>query len=214
MISRLLIVYLIFSFFGHSQSKIKPEAFTLIGGKTFSSFIFKNSENINEHKFNYTDGSAFGLNMSFRWKARNMIRPEIIWNQAGAESLYGGNTLVWKMNYASVNIGYLYKIIDKENLYRFTLNAGLALGFDYLMNGSQTINKVSYDLKETNAFKSWDLKTSILLNAKYNITPSFYAGIEYRFGIGLNQIEREDSQYGQKTRNIGHLAGLNLGFNL
>jgi hypothetical protein len=209
-----IVGFILLNHFVWSQSKLTPAEFNLLGGKTYTSFLFKDSEGNKDQKYNYTNGNTFGLNMAFRIKSVHFIRPEFLIHQAGATTVYGGNELNWKLNYASLNMGYLFRFINEENRFRFSLKTGLTLGFNYFFNGTQTINKLSYDLKETEAFKPFDLTGSFLLNGKYNITQSFHAGIEYRFGMGLLQIENSDAEFGQTTRNIGHYALFSLGFKI
>ena len=195
-----------------SQSKLTPDNFNVFGGLSYSNFLFERSDGNTGPKFNYSSGKTFGLNISYRFKTRHYLRPELMIHQAGSASLYGGNDIIWKLNYSSLNCSYLYKIIDQENNFRYAIYTGVGMGFDYLLGGTQTINKLGYDLNETDAFKKWDVRTSILIKGKYNINPSFHIGLEYRFGVGLNQIENKDSEAGQKTRNIGHIGALLFGF--
>lgn len=210
----LFVLTILINFVSIAQSKLTPAEFNLIGGQTYSSFLFKDSQGNNDQKFNYMNGYTFGLNMAFRVKTKHFIRPELTFHQSGATTIYGGNELKWKLNYASVNFGYLFRLINEENRFRFSVQSGIAIGFNYFFSGTQKINDLSYNLRDTDAFKPIDLTGSFLLQGKYNITQSFHAGIEYRFNTGLTQIENSDAEFGQSTRNIGHFALLNLGFKI
>jgi hypothetical protein len=208
------ILFLSLVCFTHAQEKLTPAEFNLSGGRTFSSFLFTDSDGNKDQKFNLTGGNTYGVNMAFRVKSKHFIRPELLIHQAGATTVYGGNEVNWKLNYAAFNLAYLFRFVNEENRFRFSLQTGASIGIDYLVNGNQTINKLSYDLRDTEAFKPMDLTASFILNGKYNITQSFHAGIEYRFGLGLLQIENSDAEFGQSTRNIGHYAMFNLGFKI
>jgi hypothetical protein len=53
--------------------------------------------------------------------------------------------------------------------------------------------------------------TSLFANAQIKVTETLYLQFEYRFGIGLNQIEKD---VGEKTRNISNTALIGLSFKL
>jgi hypothetical protein len=197
-----------------AQSKLTPAEFNLTGGQSYTSFLFRDSEGNNDQKFNYANGYSFGLNMAFRVRSKHFLRPELLVHQGGATTVFGGNELKWKLNYASFNLGYLFRFVNEENRFRFSIQSGIAFGLNYFFQGTQNINDLSYNLRETEAFKPIDINGSFILQGKYNITQSFHAGIEYRFNQGFIQIENSDAEFGQKTRNIGHFALINLGFKI
>ena len=89
---------------------------------------------------------------------------------------------------------------------------GMIIGADYLAKGIQTIGLNRYNVQEINAITNWNVRSNVFLNNRLKVSDLMSIMFEYRFGIGLNQIEKNDADLDQKTRNIGHhfLLGLNI----
>lgn len=180
----------------------------LVGGKQFSTFTFKNSDDEKDQTLKYQMYNAFGINGVLE-KGRHMLRPEIMFRQAGAKTSINGNQINWKMNYFNLNFGYLYSIIETR---RFTIQPGIAIGGGYMINGEQEIGSTRLDIIEEESMTRFELSAMGMLNATAQLTNSFSIGLEYRFGIGLNHIENDLNE--QKTRNLYHGVMLNLGFSI
>jgi hypothetical protein len=180
----------------------------LIGGKQFSTFTFKNSENQKDETLKYVMLNAFGINGALE-NGRHNIRLEAIFRQAGAKTIFNGNQMNWKMNYMNFNIGYLYSIIDIED---FKLQSGIAFGIGYMLNGEQEYGNVRLDIKEEASMIPYEFSGMGILNGTVKISSTLYIGLEYRYGIGLNHIENDANN--QKTRNLYHGVMLSLGISL
>ena len=115
----------------------------------------------------------------------------------------------WKLNYLGVGASYLIDALTTENI---RVSPGLAFGMDYLLKGEQTIGTDRYNLNEDEVLKPWNLNASAMFNTRFKVTESFAIFMEYRYIIGLNQIEKQD--IGEKTRNMAHRALAGLSFNL
>jgi hypothetical protein len=59
--------------------------------------------------------------------------------------------------------------------------------------------------------KRLNIGSNVFANAKFKVTETLYLQFEYRFGYGLNQIEKDS---GEKTRNISNTAFIGLSFKL
>jgi len=54
----------------------------------------------------------------------------------------------------------------------------------------------------------------LIVGTKYLATQRVHLSIEYKFDCSIGQIEGEDASTGQKTRNIGHIGSVGVGFSL
>jgi hypothetical protein len=178
-------------------------------GKSFSSFLFKDANGNKDENLSYRSGNTYNLSVGLGFGSKHLLRPEIQYSEMGAKSSFLDAPVDWKLNYLGVGASYLYKLLNKETI---SLSPGVILGYDYLLKGEQTIGNTRYNLNQNDALKAWDLNAGLLLNSRFKVTESLYLNFEYRFNVGLNQIEKQDQ--GEKSKNIGHKALLGLSFNL
>ena len=205
---KILIVFLFIFSVHFLQGQLEPESLTISGGKNFSSFLFRNDNNQKDEQMSYEMLNSFGVNLSLR-NGNHILRPELMFRQAGARSDAEGLPLRWKMNYTEVNIAYLYRIFGKG---LFEVQSGLGISAGYMLNGEQYIGSQRISIIEENSMNRFDLGLQLLANAKAQLSDDFYLRLSYRFGVGITQIENE--QDNQRTRNIYHGVLLGLGFNL
>jgi hypothetical protein len=204
----LLLALLGSAFTIQSYAQMKLEEITLVGGKNFSSFLFKDSEGSKDKTLNYHMLNSFGIHFGLQG-GNHILRPEIMFRQAGAKSDFEGTALSWKMNYLDVNLAYLYSVVNTN---RFALSPGVGIGAGYMLNGDQYIGDTRYKIAESSALKRFDFGFHGIANFKAYITDYFSLSLEYRFGMGITQIENDVNA--QQSRNIYHSALLGLGFRL
>ncbi len=193
----------------YAQNEISLQQFNFNIGKNLTSFHYKNDSGVRDTNMSYKSGNQFEISFGIALDSRHLIRPEIIFNEAGAKSSFQSIDVTWKMNYIGAGTSYLFKVIDKPT---FSVSPGIRISFDYLLSGEQTIGMERYNVKKNDAFKVWDITAGANLNACYKVTEKLYLNMEYRFNSGLNQIEKKD--VGEKTRNIAHSTLIGLSFNL
>jgi hypothetical protein len=178
-------------------------------GKSFSSFLYKDANGNKDENLGYRSGNTYNLSVGFGFGSKHLLRPEIQYSEMGATSSFLDAPVDWKLNYLGVGASYLFKVLNKETI---SLSPGVNIGYDYLLKGEQTVGNSRYDLNELDALKAWDLNAGLLLNSRFKVTESLNLNFEYRFNMGLNQIEKQDQ--GEKSKNIGHKVQLGLSFNL
>jgi hypothetical protein len=200
-----LFIVVLVGFNAFSQ-KMDLDAVNLVGGLNFANFTFKDSQNHKDKQLKYQLYSAFGINVDIKG-GRHIIRPEILFRQAGAQTSVNGTHVNWKMNYINVNFNYLVAVFEGK---KFSIQPGVGIGIAYMMNGRQDIGENRLNIINEKSMRRFELNAMGVFNATAHLTPSFNLGLEYRFGIGLNQIESDINS--QKTRNLYHGIMLNLGF--
>lgn len=182
------------------------ESIHVLGGKTYASFLYRNSEAQKDDYLSFTGLNSYGLNFNFS-SDKHVLRPELMFRQAGATSESESLPVSWRMNYFDVNFAYLYKAIETSN---FEVSPGIALGAGYMLNGEQFVGETRYDIANNEALKRFDYGFQGIANFKAKISYNFHVSLEYRFGMGISQIENDITA--QQSRNIYHSALLGLGF--
>jgi hypothetical protein len=198
---------MIVGFLSFSQG-FKLDHISLVGGRNYSTFLFKDSEGNKDQKLDYEALKTFCINFNLI-TGRSIFRPELSFRQAGAKSDYEGTALSWKMNYLDMNLAYLINVLDSS---RFIIAPGIGLGAGYMLSGEQYIGSTRYSITDTKALKSFDLGFQGLMHFGARITENIYASLEYRFGMGITQIENDVNA--QKSRNISQAALLGIGIRL
>ena len=180
-------------------------------GKTFTTFMYEDSEGSPNENIRSRSGTSYSLNLGLTVGKKNMLRPEIIYQQSGAKSTVNNAPVEWSLNYIGAGLGYLYTAIEKES---FSLSPGFILNANYMMNGEQMIGTNSYNITEQDLLKPFDLVASLTLNSRFKVTDNLYINFDYRYGFGLIDVENVAGDENEKTRNMGHIASLGLSFNL
>jgi hypothetical protein len=210
----ILLVFALDNFLSFAQRNMRPEEVTLVGGRAFYSFLYKDNTPEDYLNFEYKPGFTYSVYYSLKFRYRNLLRFEGSAFQAGSRAIYAGNVIQWNLNYLSLGTSYLFKIIDKEQRKEFSIYAGPTIQCSYLARGQQVVNKLNYNLKETAGFKDWNFHGGLIVGTKYLATQRVHLSIEYRFDCSLGQIEGADAANGQISRNIGHIGTVGVGFSL
>lgn len=203
---KLILISVLFLSSTTFAQQLKLSTVNLVGGLHFANFTFKDSQNNKNKQLKYQLYSAFGVNLAIKGGIHT-LRPEILFRQAGARTSVNGTQVTWKMNYANINFVYLISVYQGK---KFSIQPGIGISASYMMNGRQDIGENRLNIIEEKSMNRFELGGMGVFNATAHITPSFNIGLEYRFGIGFNQIESDINK--QKTRNLYHGIMLNLGF--
>lgn len=180
-------------------------------GKTFSTFMFRNSEKTKDESLNHITNNFFGMSYDMHFGKLQVLRPEVSYREAGARSVLNNQKLSWKLNYLDINMAYMLKILDFEKI---KLYQGVAPGMGILLAGEQFIGQEYHDLKAEKSLKNIDYGVNFILTSKIKILDNVFLSIEYRYGLGIYQIESNKNQSTQTSRNRFHgvIFGLALPF--
>lgn len=188
----------------HAQSQMHVKA-----GKVFSTFLFRNSDNNRDETLKYVANNYLGISYDIAVGQRHLFRPEIAYREAGARSQINNLKLSWDLKYFDFNFSYLFKTYGNQ---KFSLYQGFGPSFGYLLAGEQYTGLNYVDLKENKSLKTTDFGLNFIANAKLRIIDSLYLSVEYRYGLGLQQIEKDANKPSQVTRNRYHGVLLGLSF--
>ncbi len=201
------LAFFLISISGTYAQKLDLDKISFFGGLNFSSFIYDNTQVSFNNNIDYKTDASLGLNFEFLSK-RHVLRPELLYKRIGAVSTNNNIKLKWSLSYLELNIAYLFKVLNAE---KFSISPGLSYGVAYMIDGTQDIGQVRYSADDDNFLNRLDLTGNFLLNFNFKITKSINMFLEYRFGISLLNLEKDDDQI---TRNMYHTLGFGLGISL
>ena len=189
-----------------AQSKVKVDDVNFFAGKNTTKFLYAFGSE--KKPMNWISGTSYSFSLNLSLKPKHILRPEINVYRAGAKSTAENIPLDWKLNYLGVGCGYAYRLLQLKSI---TLSPGASLGLDYLTKGEQSIGSQRYNLIENKIFKRLNLGMNLFANAQFKVTETLSLLFEYRFGLGLNQIEKDADEV---TRNVSNTALVGLSFKL
>jgi hypothetical protein len=192
--------------FSFSQKKIKVDEINFLIGKNTTKFLYAFGSETKPTQ--WINDNSYSLNVNFALAPKHFLRPEVNYYQAGAKSNVDNLALAWRLNYLGLGCGYAYKALSLKTI---SVSTGVSFGLDFMTKGEQTIGNERYSITESDILKRLNVGTSLFANAQIKVTETLYLQFEYRFGIGLNQIEKD---VGEKTRNISNTALIGLSFKL
>ena len=189
------------------NQKLELNAISFMGGLTFSSFIFDDTQIAINNQYDYKVDASLGLNFEFETN-RHLLRPELLYRRVGSSSEINETQLSWTLSYLDLNLGYLYRVLDNE---KFKIATGLSVGTGFMMQGTQYIGQVMYDTNDDRFLDRFDLTSSFLLNFNFKLSKTVDLIAEYRFGISILNLEKDNDQ---STRNMFHILGMGLSFHI
>lgn len=154
------------------------------GGKSISSFVYKDSEGKTLDNLHSTDN--FFLSIGFR---RNIFIKNLFLNVSGNYNTYGAsgsdkdldNFYDWNLNYLGLDLGLDYYLYKKGKL-GFYLKGGVSA--EFLVQGKQTINDQVYNLREEKDFDSPFYFFRGGVGAQYAASEKLTVFTQYLYGKG------------------------------
>jgi hypothetical protein len=179
----------------------------LSAGKNFSTFLFTNSSNEKSDNIRFVTGTTLALNYQLNFSPKQLFITELMYQENGAQQIIDDIPLNWELNYVGLGLGYGFTVFEKS---KYSLTPGLTIAADYLIGGSQTIAATRYEIKEINAFSNFNLRAMPFIRNQLKVSENLLLSFDYRLGYGLNQIEKNDKDVGQKTKNLSHHVLMNI----
>lgn len=195
-----------------SGSALAQNQLQVKAGQTFSTFLFRDSQDDKDESLKHISTNVLGLSYDMLFGEKHLVRPELIYRSAGARSDINNIPLRWELHYLDLNVSYSYQIYGGE---KFQLYQGVGPSMGILMGGEQQMGQFVYDVVETESLKRIDLGVNFMAHAKFMLTDDLFLSLEYRYGLGLGQIESNVNQTTEQiSRNRYHGAIVGLSFNL
>ena len=183
----------------------------LKSGFSFTSFVFKDSKSLKTKDLNHVFNNYTAISYDSHLAKRHILRAELGFRQAGAKAILDQTKYEWKFNYLDLNVAYLFKFLGNE---KYSLNIGTGPYLGFLINGEQSIGETYYNVKKERAINTVDLGLTFLTNAEFKVAENISVTLEYRYGLGLLNIENDKINPSQSTKNTSHYVLAGLSFNL
>lgn len=172
------------------------------GGKTVSTWDYKNSQGSRLENIQATSQSFMGIGYKNQLFTKN-LNLAVGFNYSGYGAIGSddtiGNFMEWDVNYAGLNLELDYKLfsIKKANFYT---KVGMSASF--FIHGSQTLNKRVINLKNDEDFDTTMFTTQVGAGFSHPISEklSFYA--QYMYGKSLDKASGP-AELKIRTDNVG-----------
>ena len=149
-----MLKYLLFALLLSIVSPVASQQISLEGGKTISSFDFKNSQG--ESLENLQPSNHSFISLGYR---KNVFTKNLFLNINGTYNGYGSvgsdlaldNYFEWDVNYLGLRFGLDYEVYKAGDFTFFIKGSGAT---EFLIQGTQTLNNQVFNLIEEEDFKT------------------------------------------------------------
>jgi len=179
------------------------------GGKTSSSFDYKNSQGNSLNNLQATTNSYMEVGYRTQLLTKNLHL-----NLGATYAGYGAlgsddvveNYMEWDVNYAGLNVGLDYKVfnIKKASVY---LKTGMSAAF--FVQGTQTLNNSVMDLKNNDDFDTTLVAMQIGAGFSHPISEDLSFYVQYMYGKSLDMASG-DAELKIASSNVGFGLLINI----
>jgi hypothetical protein len=175
-----------------AQSDFNIEAYAVFSTFNFTAKnVNPNTTTVANTNYSHTTVSAFSLGYTHSASNGLLLLGSLGVRQAGSSLIYNSINYIWNMHYADIKAGVGYQF-DKWRLKPFV---SVCPYYGYLLNGTQTFNQESYDLKANKSLKNNDYGLFANVGFKAALSPYISVYTEYNYILGLQNIETGQNQY-------------------
>ncbi len=203
--------YLTISVFFISIATLNAQELFIEGGKSITSFSFKDVlfdelDNLRSTNHNYIDlgyrGKLFGEQVQFIGGLGLHTYGSI-----GSDNTLN-NYFEWETTYASIQGGIDIKVIQAKS---FSFHVRATVAPEFLMQGTRILNNEVLDIKGREDFDTPIIFLRGAASFEYKVNPSIAAFLQYRYGQGT-QLNKSES--GGELTYFSQDFGLGLIFSL
>jgi len=179
------------------------------GGKTMSTFDYKNSQGNSLNNLQATTNSYMEVGYRTQLLTKNLHL-----NLGATYAGYGAlgsddvveNYMEWDVNYAGLNVGLDYKVfnIKKASVY---LKTGMSAAF--FVQGTQTLNNSVMDLKNNDDFDTTLVAMQIGAGFSHPISEDLSFYVQYMYGKSLDMASG-DAELKIASSNVGFGLLINI----
>ena len=179
------------------------------GGKTMSTFDYKNSQGNSLNNLQATTNSYMEVGYRTQLLTKNLHL-----NLGATYAGYGAlgsddvveNYMEWDVNYAGLNVGLDYKVfnIKKASVY---VKTGMSAAF--FVQGTQTLNKNVIDLKNNDDFDTTLVSMQIGAGFSHPISEDLSFYVQYMYGKSLDMASG-DAELKIASSNVGFGLLINI----
>jgi opacity protein-like surface antigen len=172
------------------------------GGKTLSTFDYKNSEGNSLENLQSTTHGFMAIGYTDQLFTKN-LKLSIGVNYAGYGAIGSddsvGNFMEWDVNYAGLNVGLDYKLFHIKKASVF-VKAGVLAAF--FVQGTQTLNNRVINLKNNDDFDTALVTMQVGAGFSHPITENLSFYVQYLYGKS-SDIASGDAELKIASNNVG-----------
>jgi|TARA_B110000259_G_C14017443_1_gene401834 hypothetical protein len=180
-------------FIGALAMNSYSQEFSFATGVNFTTYKYKNSfgernRNIDSERGNFYEFiflHAINKNKKLKFQMGGTL------NEYNASGRNGNNSYSWESTYLGLKGGFIYNIFPTE--YYLNIAISLALNLNGIIDGTQRLNGIDYDLREQPEFNDLFIQTETGLSIYYNVNRGFKIGLGYQYSLN-NKVTKNSSE--------------------
>jgi hypothetical protein len=178
-------------FIGALAMNSYSQEFSFATGINFTTYQYKNSFGERNRNIDSERGSFY------EFIYLNTISKKLKFQLGGslyeynARSRNGTNSYAWESTYLGLKGGFVYHIFPAEYYLNVAIN--VALNLNGIIDGTQHLNGIYYDLTKQSEFNGLFLQTETGLSIYYTVNSGFKVGVGYQYSLN-NKITKNSSE--------------------
>jgi hypothetical protein len=178
-------------FIGALAMNSYSQEFSFATGINFTTYQYKNSFGERNRNIDSERGSFYEFIYLNTISKKLKLQLGGTLNEYNASSRNGTNSYAWESTYLGLKGGFIYHIFPTEYYLNVAIN--VAFNLNGIIDGTQHLNGVDYDLTKQPEFNGLFLQTETGLSIYYTVNSGFKVGVGYQYSLN-NKITKNSSE--------------------
>jgi hypothetical protein len=178
-------------FIGALAMNSYSQEFSFAKGINFTTYKYKNSFGERNRNIDSERGSFYEFIYLNTISKKLKLQLGGTLNEYNASSRNGTNSYAWESTYLGLKGGFIYHIFPTEYYLNVAIN--VAFNLNGIIDGTQHLNGVDYDLTKQPEFNGLFLQTETGLSIYYTVNSGFKVGVGYQYSLN-NKITKNSSE--------------------
>jgi len=178
-------------FIGALAMNSYSQEFSFATGINFTTYKYKNSFGERNRNIDSERGSFYEFIYLNTISKKLKLQLGGTLNEYNASSRNGTNSYAWESTYLGLKGGFIYHIFPTEYYLNVAIN--VAFNLNGIIDGTQHLNGIDYDLTKQPEFNGLFLQTETGLSIYYTVNSGFKVGVGYQYSLN-NKITKNSSE--------------------
>jgi hypothetical protein len=178
-------------FIGALAMNSYSQEFSFATGINFTTYQYKNSFGERNRNIDSERGSFYEFIYLNTISKKLKFQLGGTLNEYNASSRNGTNSYAWESTYLGLKGGFIYHIFPTEYYLNVAIN--VAFNLNGIIDGTQHLNGIDYDLTKQPEFNGLFLQTETGLSIYYTVNSGFKVGVGYQYSLN-NKITKNSSE--------------------
>jgi hypothetical protein len=174
-------------------------------GKSFSTFRFEDAQGNKGSQYRFAGGDRMGISYGKEMGDKGRWKAELGYREGGARLFLGTDLVEWRLGYAEAILRYEWTVDLGEHA-SMRLGLGPYVGFRIL--GDQRIGNQAFNLMDSEALLGVDWGLNLKYGIYKKVGNGMQLGVHYAFIGGLQNLENQVVNPGQKSYLRAHTFGI------